>query len=59
MYFFSMILFVTFWDPFLLFFSFKMLFLISVFCTGSMEDRRYLRHEILNEDVEYNVIVTT
>uniref|UniRef100_A0A7N6BMR7 DNA helicase n=1 Tax=Anabas testudineus TaxID=64144 RepID=A0A7N6BMR7_ANATE len=26
---------------------------------GSMEDRRYLRHDILNEDVEFNVIVTT
>lgn len=26
---------------------------------GSIEDRRYLRHEILNEDIEYNVIVTT
>ncbi|XP_029016897.1 SWI/SNF-related matrix-associated actin-dependent regulator of chromatin subfamily A containing DEAD/H box 1A [Betta splendens] len=26
---------------------------------GTMEDRRYLRHDILNEDVEFNVIVTT
>ncbi|XP_070689585.1 SWI/SNF-related matrix-associated actin-dependent regulator of chromatin subfamily A containing DEAD/H box 1A [Pempheris klunzingeri] len=26
---------------------------------GSMEDRRYLRHDILNNDVEFNVIVTT
>ncbi|XP_044052564.1 SWI/SNF-related matrix-associated actin-dependent regulator of chromatin subfamily A containing DEAD/H box 1A [Siniperca chuatsi] len=26
---------------------------------GSVEDRRYLRHDILNEDVEFNVIVTT
>ncbi|XP_067377424.1 SWI/SNF-related matrix-associated actin-dependent regulator of chromatin subfamily A containing DEAD/H box 1A isoform X2 [Channa argus] len=26
---------------------------------GSMEDRRYLRHDILNEDVEFDVIVTT
>ncbi|KAM9360072.1 SWI/SNF-related matrix-associated actin-dependent regulator of chromatin subfamily A containing DEAD/H box 1A [Symphorus nematophorus] len=26
---------------------------------GSMEERRYLRHDILNEDVEFNVIVTT
>ncbi|XP_040011692.1 SWI/SNF-related matrix-associated actin-dependent regulator of chromatin subfamily A containing DEAD/H box 1A [Xiphias gladius] len=26
---------------------------------GSMEDRRYLRHDILNDDVEFNVIVTT
>lgn len=26
---------------------------------GSIDDRRYLRHEILNEDIEYNVIVTT
>nr|XP_046243610.1 SWI/SNF-related matrix-associated actin-dependent regulator of chromatin subfamily A containing DEAD/H box 1A [Scatophagus argus] len=26
---------------------------------GSMEDRRYLRHDILNEYVEFNVIVTT
>lgn len=30
-----------------------------MFYTGSMEDRRYLRHDILNEDVEFNVIVTT
>lgn len=32
-----------------------------LFCghAGSIEDRRYLRHEILNEDIEYNVIVTT
>uniref|UniRef100_A0AAQ5YL51 DNA helicase n=1 Tax=Amphiprion ocellaris TaxID=80972 RepID=A0AAQ5YL51_AMPOC len=29
------------------------------FYVGSMEDRRYLRHDILNEDVEFNVIVTT
>lgn len=27
--------------------------------TGSVEDRRYLKHDILNEDIEYNVIVTT
>ncbi|XP_068166653.1 SWI/SNF-related matrix-associated actin-dependent regulator of chromatin subfamily A containing DEAD/H box 1A [Antennarius striatus] len=26
---------------------------------GSMEDRRYLRHDILSEAVEFNVIVTT
>lgn len=26
---------------------------------GSVEDRRYLRHDILNRDVEFNVIVTT
>ncbi|KAM9392350.1 SWI/SNF-related matrix-associated actin-dependent regulator of chromatin subfamily A containing DEAD/H box 1A [Pholidichthys leucotaenia] len=26
---------------------------------GSVEDRRYLRHDILNGDVEFNVIVTT
>ncbi|XP_071763311.1 SWI/SNF-related matrix-associated actin-dependent regulator of chromatin subfamily A containing DEAD/H box 1A [Centroberyx gerrardi] len=26
---------------------------------GSMEDRRYLRHEILNQEVEFNVIVST
>lgn len=26
---------------------------------GSVEDRHYLRHDILNEDVEFNVIVTT
>ncbi|KAK2837161.1 hypothetical protein Q5P01_014373 [Channa striata] len=26
---------------------------------GSLEDRRYLRHDILNEDVEFDVIVTT
>jgi len=26
---------------------------------GSVEDRRYLKHDILNEDVEFNVIVTT
>ncbi|XP_020499117.1 SWI/SNF-related matrix-associated actin-dependent regulator of chromatin subfamily A containing DEAD/H box 1A [Labrus bergylta] len=26
---------------------------------GSMEDRRYLRHDILNEAVKFNVIVTT
>ncbi|XP_040898949.1 SWI/SNF-related matrix-associated actin-dependent regulator of chromatin subfamily A containing DEAD/H box 1A isoform X2 [Toxotes jaculatrix] len=26
---------------------------------GSVEDRRYLRHDILNDDVEFNVIVTT
>ncbi|XP_070759920.1 SWI/SNF-related matrix-associated actin-dependent regulator of chromatin subfamily A containing DEAD/H box 1A [Enoplosus armatus] len=26
---------------------------------GSVEDRRYLRHDILNKDVEFNVIVTT
>lgn len=26
---------------------------------GSVEDRRYLKHDILNEDIEYNVIVTT
>ncbi|XP_073323305.1 SWI/SNF-related matrix-associated actin-dependent regulator of chromatin subfamily A containing DEAD/H box 1A [Pagrus major] len=26
---------------------------------GSIEDRRYLRHDILNKDVEFNVIVTT
>ncbi|KAM8759982.1 SWI/SNF-related matrix-associated actin-dependent regulator of chromatin subfamily A containing DEAD/H box 1A [Acanthopagrus schlegelii] len=26
---------------------------------GSIEDRRYLRHDILNQDVEFNVIVTT
>ncbi|KAE8292071.1 SWI/SNF-related matrix-associated actin-dependent regulator of chromatin subfamily A [Larimichthys crocea] len=26
---------------------------------GSIEDRRYLRHDILNNDVEFNVIVTT
>ncbi|XP_029916494.1 SWI/SNF-related matrix-associated actin-dependent regulator of chromatin subfamily A containing DEAD/H box 1A isoform X3 [Myripristis murdjan] len=26
---------------------------------GSVEDRRYLRHEILNQEVEFNVIVTT
>ncbi|XP_018525166.1 SWI/SNF-related matrix-associated actin-dependent regulator of chromatin subfamily A containing DEAD/H box 1A [Lates calcarifer] len=26
---------------------------------GSVEDRRYLRHDILNEDVDFNVIVTT
>ncbi|CAN9513129.1 unnamed protein product [Ophioblennius macclurei] len=26
---------------------------------GSMEDRRYLRHDILNKDVDFNVIVTT
>ena len=30
-----------------------------MFCTGSIEDRRYLRHDILNKDVEFNVIVTT
>ena len=30
-----------------------------MFCTGSIEDRRYLRHDILNQDVEFNVIVTT
>lgn len=27
--------------------------------TGSVEDRRYLKHDILNEDIEYSVIVTT
>uniref|UniRef100_A0A8C5G2J3 DNA helicase n=1 Tax=Gouania willdenowi TaxID=441366 RepID=A0A8C5G2J3_GOUWI len=26
---------------------------------GSMEDRRYLKHDILNQDVEFNVIVST
>uniref|UniRef100_A0A3Q3VW95 DNA helicase n=1 Tax=Mola mola TaxID=94237 RepID=A0A3Q3VW95_MOLML len=26
---------------------------------GSMEDRRYLRHDILNKETEFNVIVTT
>ncbi|KAI3372781.1 hypothetical protein L3Q82_023239, partial [Scortum barcoo] len=26
---------------------------------GSVEDRRYLKHDILNEEVEFNVIVTT
>lgn len=26
---------------------------------GSMEDRRYLRHDILNQEVDFNVIVTT
>lgn len=32
---------------------------VHVFHTGSIEDRRYLRHDILNNDVEFNVIVTT
>ncbi|XP_033476037.1 SWI/SNF-related matrix-associated actin-dependent regulator of chromatin subfamily A containing DEAD/H box 1A [Epinephelus lanceolatus] len=31
---------------------------VLVYC-GSVEDRRYLRHDLLNEDVECNVIVTT
>lgn len=26
---------------------------------GSIADRRYLRHEILNKGIEYHVIVTT
>ncbi|KAM3867467.1 SWI/SNF-related matrix-associated actin-dependent regulator of chromatin subfamily A containing DEAD/H box 1A [Diretmus argenteus] len=26
---------------------------------GSVEDRRYLRHDILNKDIEFNVIVST
>uniref|UniRef100_A0A667X0X0 DNA helicase n=1 Tax=Myripristis murdjan TaxID=586833 RepID=A0A667X0X0_9TELE len=33
--------------------------LLSLVYTGSVEDRRYLRHEILNQEVEFNVIVTT
>lgn len=32
---------------------------VLMFYTGSVEDRRYLRHDILNEDVDFNVIVTT
>lgn len=32
---------------------------VHMFYTGSVEDRRYLKHDILNEDVEFNVIVTT
>ncbi|XP_042344751.1 SWI/SNF-related matrix-associated actin-dependent regulator of chromatin subfamily A containing DEAD/H box 1A isoform X2 [Plectropomus leopardus] len=31
---------------------------VLVYC-GSVEDRRYLRHDLLNDDVECNVIVTT
>lgn len=34
---------------------------VLLFCghAGSIEDRRYLRHEILNREIEFNVIVTT
>lgn len=32
---------------------------VHILCTGSVEDRRYLKHDILNEEVEFNVIVTT
>ncbi|XP_068560062.1 SWI/SNF-related matrix-associated actin-dependent regulator of chromatin subfamily A containing DEAD/H box 1A [Cebidichthys violaceus] len=31
---------------------------VLVYC-GSVEDRRYLRHDLLNDDVDCNVIVTT
>ncbi|KAI9521907.1 hypothetical protein NQZ68_004062, partial [Dissostichus eleginoides] len=31
---------------------------VVVYC-GSLEDRRYLRHELLDDKTEYNVIVTT
>lgn len=34
---------------------------VLLFCAhaGSIEDRRYLRHEILNREIEFHVIVTT
>ncbi|XP_077600807.1 SWI/SNF-related matrix-associated actin-dependent regulator of chromatin subfamily A containing DEAD/H box 1A-like [Stigmatopora nigra] len=31
---------------------------VLVYC-GSMEDRHYLKHDILNDEVEFNVLVTT
>lgn len=30
-----------------------------VICPGSVEDRRYLRHDILSDNCDFSVIVTT